>query len=137
MFWWLFALKYSIYFNRTKCFTILPLLKVGCLSIVLNEWIALPEELIVKKRFLFKKFLFVIKFNISFGIPYSDTCSTCGRFMAKVACLKKERKSKENVGNLKLWRNFINYSHKLSMTGNEIQKNVFRLWQLFTKNTHL
>ena len=64
----------------------------------------LPEELNIKKMFdMFKQVyptekvsyetyrnIFNTKFNISFGYPRSDTCSTCDRFTAEVNRLRTE-----------------------------------------------
>lgn len=76
----------------------------------------LPEELNVKKMFsMFKekfpsvkvsyesyRLMFNNKFNISFGYPRSDTCSTCDAFMAKVTSLKAEGNSEEEIRTLQV-----------------------------------
>lgn len=69
----------------------------------------LPEELNITKMFnMFKeknsgvqvsydsyKLIFNTKFNLSFGYPRTDTCSTCDEFNAKLRCLHAEKDALE------------------------------------------
>ncbi|CAH1114871.1 unnamed protein product [Psylliodes chrysocephalus] len=41
--------------------------------------------------------LFNKEFNISFGYPRTDTCSTCDEFLAKIRCLETEKREQKNA----------------------------------------
>lgn len=73
----------------------------------------LPQELNLNKMFqMFKELhplckvyyetyrtIFVKKFNISFGYPKSDTCSTCDEYLAKKKVLECERDTADTTSN--------------------------------------
>lgn len=76
-----------------------------------SKRIYLPEELNINK--MFKMFaeshpemkvsyesyrrIFNTKFNISFGYPRTDTCSTCDEFLVKIKCLETDVLKRENA----------------------------------------
>lgn len=73
-------------------------------SLYASSKMYLPEELTVKKMYdMFEdknqlsyetyRSIFVNIFNIEFGYPRSDTCSTCDEFLAKTKALKLNLKS--------------------------------------------
>lgn len=70
----------------------------------------LPEELNIKKMWEMVKTMhpgsvvsyetyrtiFTTDFNIAFGYPRTDTCSTCDEYLAKTKCLEHEKQNESN-----------------------------------------
>lgn len=69
-------------------------------------------------------------FNISFSLPWIDTCSTCDEYAAKVKCFELEKSTCSNVNDLKRIDNELsrlktmNYVHKLKADNFYKRKNA-------------